>query len=166
MRKVLKDHCEDYVVDDPFESVSCCHGCTLEDFRPCLCTTPDILNDDEVELRYNKLMESKTDDLISSVDIDIKDLLEKALKISESDEDIINHPNHYTDGGMECIDEMLLVFGKRVVADFCLCNVWKYRYRALGKNGEEDLKKADWYMVKYKELVTEMDGELDEWGYK
>ena len=66
--------------------------------------------------------------------------------------DPVNHPSHYTNG-MECIDEMILVFGELTVANFCLCNVWKYRKRALHKNGEEDLKKADWYMNKYKELI-------------
>lgn len=66
--------------------------------------------------------------------------------------DMVNHPEHYTHGGMECIDEMQLVFGTEAVKHFCLCNVWKYRKRALFKNKEEDLKKADWYMNKYKEL--------------
>lgn len=67
-------------------------------------------------------------------------------------DDVVNHPSHYTDGGMECIDEMLLVFGEEVVKNFCLCNVWKYRRRALLKNGIEDLEKSHWYMNKYKEL--------------
>ena len=66
--------------------------------------------------------------------------------------DIVNHPNHYTNGGMECIDEMVAVFGKQVVASFCLCNVWKYRYRALSKNGQQDIDKSHWYMKKYLEL--------------
>ena len=65
----------------------------------------------------------------------------------------VNHPKHYNrKGGMECIDEMILVFGKEAVKHFCLCNAWKYRYRAADKNGEEDLKKSDWYLSKYKEL--------------
>ena len=70
----------------------------------------------------------------------------------EVKEDVVNHPNHYTNGGMECFDEMLMVFGEEAVANFCLCNAWKYRYRALYKNGEEDIKKSHWYMNKYKEL--------------
>ena len=65
----------------------------------------------------------------------------------------VNHPKHYgRDGGMECIDEMVLVFGKEATMTFCLLNVWKYRFRAADKNGEEDLKKSDWYMAKYAEL--------------
>ena len=72
--------------------------------------------------------------------------------------DPVNHPSHYTNGGMECIEEMQLVFGDRVVADFCLCNAWKYRYRAISKNGEEDMKKSHWYMAKYKELTEKKEG--------
>jgi hypothetical protein len=74
-------------------------------------------------------------------------------KPTEPKEDVVNHPNHYTNGGMECIDEMILIFGKETVAHFCLCNAWKYRYRALYKNKEEDMQKSHWYINKYKELV-------------
>lgn len=67
--------------------------------------------------------------------------------------DAVDHPGHYKrEGAMECIDEMLLVFGREAVMGFCLCNSWKYRYRAADKNGLEDLKKSDWYLAKYHEL--------------
>ena len=67
--------------------------------------------------------------------------------------DPVNHPSHYCqDGSMEAIDEMIAVFGVEAVKNFCLLNVWKYRKRAIFKNGEEDLKKSDWYMNKYVEL--------------
>ena len=66
----------------------------------------------------------------------------------------VNHPKHYNrEGGMECIEEMLLIFGREAVKHFCLCNAWKYRYRASDKNGAEDLNKSDWYLAKYKELL-------------
>lgn len=56
-------------------------------------------------------------------------------------------PQHYKrDGAMECIEEMVLAFGLEETITFCKLNVWKYRYRAGEKNGEEDLKKADEYM--------------------
>lgn len=65
----------------------------------------------------------------------------------------VEHPTHYNrEGAMECIDEMLLIFGREAVMGFCLCNSWKYRYRAADKNGLEDLKKSDWYLAKYHEL--------------
>ena len=67
--------------------------------------------------------------------------------------DVVNHPNHYCrEGAMECIDEMVTLFGKEAVKHFCLCNAWKYRYRSNQKNGEEDIKKSDWYIKKYVEL--------------
>lgn len=72
---------------------------------------------------------------------------------TEQVNDIVNHPSHYTHGGMECIDEMITLFGKQVVMHFCLCNAWKYRKRCMYKNGEEDMKKSDWYIAKYKELA-------------
>lgn len=78
-----------------------------------------------------------------------------------ADVDMVNRPPHYNrEGGMESIDEMVLVFGKEAVKNFCLCNVWKYRYRAADKNGQEDLKKSDWYMKKYKELCDEIKNEI------
>lgn len=65
----------------------------------------------------------------------------------------VNHPSHYNrDNAMECIDEMEMIFGEEAVMNFCLCNCWKYRYRAADKNGEEDIAKSDWYLNKYKEL--------------
>ena len=76
------------------------------------------------------------------------------IKVNEKAEvDMVNYPPHYTrKNAMECIDEMELIFGKQAVMNFCLCNVWKYRFRANAKNGEEDLRKSDWYMKKYMEL--------------
>lgn len=71
-------------------------------------------------------------------------------------EEKVEHPSHYNrDGAMECIDEMVLVFGREATMHFCLLNAWKYRYRAADKNGEEDLKKSDWYIKKFKELCDE-----------
>ena len=63
----------------------------------------------------------------------------------------VNHPAHYQ-GKHECIDEMIALFGVDAVKNFCACNVYKYRFRAARKNGQEDLDKADWYMDKLMEL--------------
>lgn len=68
------------------------------------------------------------------------------------DVDMVNEPPHY-EHGMECIDEMILVFGKEAVMNFCLLNCWKYRYRAPYKGDiEENMEKSRWYLNKYKEL--------------
>ena len=93
------------------------------------------------------------------------DNLLKALSKNEVDKETwqelhpdekVDHPPHYTrEGAMECIDEMLLLFGKEEVMTFCKLNAWKYRYRAADKNGVEDLRKSDWYLNKCKELYNE-----------
>lgn len=82
------------------------------------------------------------------------DMIKEESKEIINNKEAVNHPSHYNrEGSMECIDEMLLIFGAEAVKNFCLCNAWKYRYRAADKNGEEDLKKSDWYMNKYQELI-------------
>lgn len=68
----------------------------------------------------------------------------------------IDHPKHYNmDGGLECIEEMLMVFGRDAVINFCLLNAWKYRYRASFKGKKrDDLNKANWYLKECKKLKT------------
>lgn len=86
-------------------------------------------------------------------DKEYKEMAEKIAEMTNKtdSEMLVNHPKHYN-RSIECIDEMIAVFGIEVVKHFCLCNVWKYRYRASDKNGQEDLDKSDWYMKKYMEL--------------
>ncbi len=71
----------------------------------------------------------------------------------------VNHPDHYNTHPMECIDEMVVVFGFDAVIDFCKCNAWKYRYRAGNKDDiKQDLAKSDWYLNKAKELQSMKNG--------
>lgn len=65
--------------------------------------------------------------------------------------DNVNHPTHYQ-GKNECIDVMIAMFGKEAVKHFCMCNAYKYRFRADKKNGSEDIAKAEWYESKLIEL--------------
>ena len=73
-----------------------------------------------------------------------------------TEKEAVNHPPHYQ-GKHECIDEMIALFGIEAVKHFCMCNVYKYRFRAANKNGQEDLDKADWYMDKLMELEGKHD---------
>ena len=61
--------------------------------------------------------------------------------------DNVNHPAHYTECSLECIDVMLAVFGRRAVTDFCILNAFKYMWRFEHKNGLEDLQKAERYLA-------------------
>ena len=98
-----------------------------------------------------KLSEVEADMVLASID-----QLESKNEVKESDN--VDHPKHYTrEKAMECIDEMLMIFGSQMVINFCILNAWKYRYRAADKNGAEDLEKSDWYLNKAKELMDKRD---------
>lgn len=69
--------------------------------------------------------------------------------------DNVNHPSHYTQAGIECIDAITAaVSGKSGVEAVCVANVIKYLWRYELKNGAEDVKKAQWYLNR---LVSELD---------
>ena len=61
--------------------------------------------------------------------------------------DAVNHPEHYTQGGIECIDAEKAALGDLFMG-FLIGNVLKYLWRFRHKNGLEDLKKAKWYLEK------------------
>lgn len=72
---------------------------------------------------------------------------------NETQTNAVDHPEHYKHGSFETIEEMLLLFSKEEVIAFCKINAYKYKARAPFKgNMDEDLKKADWYLAKVKEL--------------
>lgn len=60
--------------------------------------------------------------------------------------DNVNHPEHYTQGGVECIDAIRAAAGSSFWA-FCAGNVLKYVWRHRAKNGLEDLYKARQYLT-------------------
>jgi hypothetical protein len=63
------------------------------------------------------------------------------------------NPAHYKDHcSIECIEAMEIAFGSLETAYFCLCNAFKYLWRHKHKNGQEDIKKAIWYLDKAEEL--------------
>jgi hypothetical protein len=63
--------------------------------------------------------------------------------------DNINHPSHYTQGKIECIDAIEeSTKGLLGISAVCVANVIKYIWRYKFKNGIEDLKKARWYLDK------------------
>lgn len=69
----------------------------------------------------------------------------------------VEHPSHYNQGSIECIDAMEEAFGTYAVLMFCVCNAFKYVWRHSRKNGLEDIKKAIWYLNKYLELYGKCD---------
>lgn len=70
--------------------------------------------------------------------------------------DNVNHPSHYTQGGVECIDAITAATVNKSGAEaVCTANVIKYLWRYEAKNGLEDVKKAQWYLNR---LIAELEG--------
>lgn len=77
-------------------------------------------------------------------------------KVEDKKEDMVNHPPHYTQGGIECIDAMEAAYGTEAVIMFCMCNAFKYQWRFNNKNGREDILKCQWYQNKMVQLQNKL----------
>lgn len=61
-------------------------------------------------------------------------------------EDIINHPPHYKQGDIECIDAIKAALTPEEFRGYCKGNVIKYCWRERHKGGLTSLEKACWYL--------------------
>lgn len=69
--------------------------------------------------------------------------------------DNVNHPSHYCQGGIECIDALkAATVGKTGIEAICVANAIKYLWRFEKKNGLEDVKKAQFYINR---LIQELN---------
>lgn len=60
--------------------------------------------------------------------------------------DMVNHPPHYTAGGIECIDAIRAALGTAGFVAYCRGNAIKYAWRAgLKGDAAECMQKAEWY---------------------
>lgn len=73
------------------------------------------------------------------------------------DVDVINHPSHYTQGGIECIDAIKAALGEEQYEGYlrgaCIKYLWRYKM----KSGVESLKKSEWYLKRLIELNEEIE---------
>jgi len=86
---------------------------------------------------YNKIMK----------DIEMKRQWKDVDWLEEVRPDNVNHPPHYNQAGIECLDAIAAATGdgfEHYLQGNILKYLWRYRY----KNGLEDLKKAQWYLNK------------------
>ena len=74
--------------------------------------------------------------------------------------DMVNHPKHYNQGGIECIDALkAATVGKRGIEAVCVANIIKYCWRYEENNGIEDVRKAKFYIERLlKELEESQHG--------
>lgn len=84
----------------------------------------------------------------------------KELPMVKGSYEYVDHPSHYNrENSMECIDEMIALYGVEATMWFCALSAHKYRYRAgekPGNDGKKDLAKSDWFMKKFVELKKEL----------
>lgn len=130
-REAIKSMCKSYD--------ACLDGCPLwKQFQGSDFKCSDDSTDEEIERNYEIMMEAE----------------KMAVVRRRSTSDAIN-PSHYKQAGVECIDVILQTQGAEYTKGFCLCNAMKYLYRHNAKNGDEDIKKAAWYLNKYLEISGE-----------
>ncbi len=55
--------------------------------------------------------------------------------------DNVNNQNHYTTGGIECIEAMQAMLERDEFIGYLRGNIFKYQWRYKHKNGIEDLKR-------------------------
>jgi hypothetical protein len=76
-------------------------------------------------------------------------------KVKKVIKDNVNHPSHYTQGAIECIDAIKeATKGLLGIEAVCTANIIKYVWRWKFKNGVEDLRKARWYLDRLIEEVS------------
>ena len=75
---------------------------------------------------------------------------EQPVQLDETDEpDMVNRPQHYAQGGVECIEAIKASMTVEAFHGYIKGNVMKYLWRYEKKvNPVEDLKKAMWYLTR------------------
>jgi len=93
------------------------------------------------------------------LDIFYKQVFKYRNKVHDAEQsfDPVERPQHYASTSVECIDMMIETQGEEAVIDFCICNAFKYLWRHRGKNGDEDVRKANWYLNKAVELMDKYE---------
>lgn len=118
-----------------------------------------IENNEKQQIRCykgEKSFSEKCDSCCSAGDEDIcsfDPLWDTSLELEnenceDKEQDNVNHPSHYTQGKIECIDYIMDKISIEGFEGYCQGNILKYVTRYQHKNGVEDLKKAVWYINK------------------
>ena len=120
------------------------------------CAIKNRCTSDFIATIYEKAENINSNSLLNSDDI------EKNYEIifGKADEDMVNHPSHYTSGGVECIDAITAALSKYddPVDSWLVGQVIKYLWRApLKGKYDEDIKKAQFYLNRLVEKIREKE---------
>ena len=72
--------------------------------------------------------------------------------------DLVNNPDHYNQGEIECIDAIEAMLSKREFIGYLRGNSLKYRWRFPYKDGVQDLDKAMWYENRLHKILRDSNG--------
>ena len=136
--KKIKEYCD---------SNNYCSNCAIKN----ICNGSPVYYRDGVQL-YPDIIIERNYDIIFGNKSDKKD-----EKPESKTEDMVNHPSHYTNGGVECIDAITSALSsyEDSVDSRLVGQVIKYLWRApLKGKYEEDIKKAQFYL---NSLVEKID---------
>lgn len=64
----------------------------------------------------------------------------------ETSDDPVNHPTHYTQGNVECIEAIRSALTPEQYRGYLKGQIFKYVWREGSKGGLESLKKGQWYL--------------------
>ena len=129
--KMIEKHC------DSMPSCSACPIGSKDGSFVCFSDWEDYPND--IEKNY-EIIFGKTED----------------TEEEKKSEDMVNHPSHYTSGGVECIDAITSALSsyEDSVDSWLVGQVIKYLWRApLKGKYEEDIKKAQFYLNRLVEKI-------------
>jgi hypothetical protein len=71
--------------------------------------------------------------------------------------DMVEKPEHYHQGAIECIEYIKGQLTEEQYKGYLAGSLYKYVHRFQYKNGNEDLRKAQWFLKRLTEL-EEVDG--------
>ena len=144
-----------------------------EEILNCYCNSIDDCDNCELMKKYDRdtsefkdtyacVFDEMSDDMLNKCYNWYKELDQASCENAEDsccnkepNVDMVNHPVHYTQGGIECIDCIKsATVGKVGIEAFCVGNAIKYLFRYEEKNGIEDIKKARWYIDR---LIKELE---------
>ncbi len=136
-----------------------CTGCPSRDLPVCS-LEESVLTAKDYEDGIKALEDYEKDKMGESTTDASKPPLQATEEPTQGSEyDVVSKPKHYASTSIECIDAMRETQGDEAVKAFCVCNAFKYLWRHNRKNGDEDIKKASWYLNKAVEI---MEGEKDD----
>lgn len=144
------------------EKILNCYCDSLNDCDNCELVKKYDKDTNEFMNRYFCIFEDMSDDMLNKCYDWYKKISPAACENAEGDccnkepdGDMVNHPSHYTQGGIECIDALkAATVSKTGIEAVCTANAIKYLWRYEEKNGVEDVKKARWYIDR---LIKELE---------